>query len=368
MAAQLCRWGILGTANIARKNWKAIGNAENAALVAVASRDRARAQTFIAECQAAAPLPRVPAPCEYLELLERKDIDAVYLPLPTGVRKEWVLRAAEAGKHVLCEKPCGVTAADAQAMLDACRRRRVQFMDGVMFMHSRRLPLLRQTLDDGRTIGDVLRITSQFSFKAVGDFWNQNIRASGELEPLGCLGDLGWYNVLFTLWVMNEQLPERVTGHLLGAHQRGDSASAIPVDFSGELFFAGGASASFYCSFRSENQQWATVSGTHGYLTVPDFVLPFFGSEVGFEAQCPVFRVRGCDFNMEGHSRRFAVPEYSNGTPDAQETNLIRTFSQIVLSGQLEPAWGERVLKTHQVVDACLQSARAEGKAVALQA
>jgi predicted dehydrogenase len=110
MSQTLCRWGILGTANIARKYWQAIYRAGNSALVAVASRDRARARRFIEECQAAIPLRPAPLACgSYAELLERDDIDAVYLPLPTGIRKEWVLRAAEAGKHILCEKPCGAT-------------------------------------------------------------------------------------------------------------------------------------------------------------------------------------------------------------------------------------------------------------------
>src|SRR5205823_7208453 len=159
--------GILGTAGIARKNWKAIRNAGNSALVAVASRDRDRARAFIEGCQADVPLTPAPAPCgSYQELLDRKDIDAVYIPLPTGVRKEWVLRAARAGKHVLCEKPCAVNSADLRVMLDACRAAGVQFMDGVMFMHSQRLPLLRQVLDDGQSIDTVRRITSQFSFKA----------------------------------------------------------------------------------------------------------------------------------------------------------------------------------------------------------
>src|ERR1700678_3452404 len=152
MSQPLCRWGILGAANIARKNWKAIRNAENSTLIAVASRDKTRAQKFIDECQAHTSFASAPAACgSYEELLARKDIDAVYIPLPTGIRKQWVVRAAEAGKHVLCEKPCGVTAADVRAMLDVCRQKRVQFMDGVMFMHSRRLELLRQTLDDQRS-------------------------------------------------------------------------------------------------------------------------------------------------------------------------------------------------------------------------
>ena len=150
-----CRWGILGTANIARKNWRAIRNAGNSTLTAVASRDRAKAQKFIDECQADVPFTTAPAACGgYDELLARKDVDAVYIPLPTGIRREWVVKAAKAGKHVLCEKPCGVNAADVMAMLDACKENKVQFMDGVMFMHSARLPLLRKVLDDGESVGE----------------------------------------------------------------------------------------------------------------------------------------------------------------------------------------------------------------------
>ena len=183
-----------------------------------------------------------PSACgSYEELLARKDIDAVYIPLPTGIRKEWVIRAAEAGKHVLCEKPCGVDqrrrAAHARRLPP---RTSVQFMDGVMFMHSRRLPLLRQVLDDGHSIGTIRRIASQFSFMAPADFLEQNIRVSSELEPLGCLGDLGWYNIRFSLWTMNEQLPERVMRpDARPARPRRQPASLCRLEFSGELFFPG---------------------------------------------------------------------------------------------------------------------------------
>jgi predicted dehydrogenase len=207
MSTPLCRWAILGTARIARKNWKAIRNAGNSMLVAVASRDLQRARQFIEECQADVPLSPKPAACGcYQELLDRDDIDAVYLPLPTGIRQPWVLQAARSGKHVLCEKPCALSSADLRAMLDACRENRVQFMDGVMFMHSQRLPLLRQTLDDGRSIGSLRRITSHFSFRPADDFLTTNIRSDSVLEPLGCLGDLGWYNVRFSLWVTSNFL------------------------------------------------------------------------------------------------------------------------------------------------------------------
>ncbi len=362
MSTPLCRWGILGTAHIARKNWKAIRNAGNSALLAVASRDPERARQFIEECQADVPLEPRPAPCgSYRELLDRDDIDAVYLPLPTGVRKEWVIQAARAGKHVLSEKPCAVSSADLRVMLETCRENHVQFMDGVMFMHSRRLPLLRQTLDDGRSIGSIRRITSQFSFLASDDFLATNIRTNNVLEPLGCLGDLGWYNIRFSLWVMNEQLPQRVTGRVLTSHNPG-TGPQVPMEFSGEMFFPGGESASFFCSFRTGNQQWANVSGTHGYLHVPDFVVPFYGNEVSFETDAPVLEVRSCcDFGMESYPRRLSVQEYSNGMANAQETNMIRTFAQIVTSGQLQPRWGEQALATQQVLDALLRSAGQDG-------
>jgi predicted dehydrogenase len=350
------RWGILGTANIARKNWKAIRLAENATLAAVASRDAAKAAAFIGECQREVPFDPAPAAVGgYAELLRRDDVDAVYIPLPTGVRREWVERAAAAGKHVLCEKPCGPTAADVRAMLDACRAKGVQFMDGVMFMHSARLPLLRKVLDDGKSVGELRRIASQFSFQAPAEFFAGNIRVSDALEPLGCLGDLGWYNIRFALWVMKNTLPERVIGRTLAEHNR------VPTEFSAELFFPGGVSASFYCSFRTENQQWAHVSGTGGSVALSDFVLPFYGAESAFEANRPVFRVQGCSFHMESHPTRYAVAEYSEGEANAQEVNMIRTFSTLAAAGTPDPVWGEWALNTQVVLDACLASAWENG-------
>ena len=363
--SKLCRWGILGTANIARKNWKALRLAGNSTLAAVASREPAKARTFIDECQSEVPFPAAPAACTYEELLKRPDIDAVYIPLPTGIRGDWVKRAAAAGKHVLCEKPCGVNAAELKAILEACRNHRVQFMDGVMFMHSARLPLLRQVLDDGQTVGDIRRIASQFCFSAPPEFMQTNIRVSDSLEPLGALGDLGWYNIRFTLFAMNYQMPRSVTGRTLFAH--GSGSKPVPIEFSGELFFASGPSASFYCSFRTENHQWAHISGSKGSVHVPDFVLPFFGCESAFESNRPFFYANGCTFRMESHPVKHAVREYSEGAENAQETNMIRTFSSLALSDKLDSTWGDIALKTQLVLDACLASAQQQGKPVEVE-
>ncbi len=364
-----CRWGILGAANIARKNWKSIRNAGNCSLVGVASRDIDRATQFIRECQASAPTdPQPSAFAGYEALIASPDIDAVYIPLPTGLRKQWVLEAAAAGKHVMCEKPCGESAEDLREMIEACRANGVQFMDGVMFMHSDRLNSLRETLNDGVSVGRINRITSQFSFLGDDAFLKENIRLSGALEPDGCVGDLGWYNIRFALWVMQYQMPTHVTGRLLRALGRPDSGADVPIEFSAELFFEGGVSASFYCSFIGEHQQWANISGGKGHVHLQDFVLPYFGAGVSFDVFNAEFEIDGCDFNMQPRTRNVSSREYSSGYANAQETKMFQTFADLVLSGALDDHWPEIALKTQAVMDSVLASARQDSQVVELSA
>lgn len=362
------RWGIIGTARIARKNWKAILNTGEASIVAVGSRDLDRSRRFIAECQQAAPFEVPPEPVGgYEALIASPEIDAVYLPLPTGLRKEWVLRAAEAGKHVLCEKPCGVTTTELREMLGACERNGVQFMDGVMFMHSSRLDLVGTVLDDGASVGPARRVTTSFSFCAQEEFMRENIRVDHRLEPLGCLGDLGWYCLRFALWVAQGRLPREVAGRLLGQTDASSGGGAVPTEFSGELVFDTGLSAGFYCSFLAGNQQWAKVSGSKGYLQIADFVLPFQGPELAFQVRNDVFDQHGCDFEMKPRPRLFAVAEYANSHPTAQEANMFRNFGRQIRSSQLNAEWPRMALKTQQVLDACLESARNGGRVVMLK-
>jgi predicted dehydrogenase len=352
------RFGILGTANIARKNWPAIKNSGNATLVGVASRDAAKAQQFIDECQSFVPFPTVPKPYgSYQAMLDDPQIDAVYIPLPTGIRKEWVIRAAACGKHILCEKPCGSTIAELQEILEACRKQGVMFMDGVMFMHSKRLPLMRKILDDGKSVGQIKRISSVFSFFGGDDFHQQNIRVSNQLEPLGALGDLGWYNIRFTLWAMNYQMPTSVSARMI-RHTGTDAKTGVPLEFSAELHFPNDVTANFYCSFLTANQQTACISGTLGHLHLTDFVLPFHGAESRFAVSNSQFHVEGCQFSMRDHTQVHRAIEYSSNMPDAQETNMVRTFSEIVLSGRVDSQWGEIALKTQQVLEQCLNAAR----------
>jgi predicted dehydrogenase len=366
MKEQTLRWGFLSTAHIGRKNWKAIRNSGNGTLVAVASRSIERSREFIRECQKDVPFDSAPrALGSYEELLSATDIDAVYIPLPTGLRADWVIRAAEAGKHIVCEKPCATSAAELKRMLEACERNNVQFLDGVMFMHSARLDAMREAMEDSGGVGRIRRISTAFSFRAPDEFFRENIRADSALEPFGCLGDLGWYCIRFALWAMKWQMPHRVAGRLL-AETRSQGGPGVPTEFSGELFFEDGVSSGFYCSFLTHNEQWAYISGTQGYLHLADFVAPFFGSELEFTMANTVHNVSGCDFNMEPRRRRCTVQEYSNSHATAQETNLFRHFAAQVRSGKRNPSWPDIALKTQRVMETCLESAAKGGALVEL--
>lgn len=346
------RWGFLSTAQIGRKNWKAIFNSGNSVVAAVASRDAAKADQFIADCQKLDSFERRPVALgSYEALIDSRDVDAVYIPLPTGLRKEWVLRAAAADKHVLCEKPCAVSAADLREMISACQRHGVQFMDGVMFMHNPRLPSIRTALDDGASVGTIRRMMSIFSFQSDQRDFSSNIRIQNALEPAGCLGDLGWYCIRMALFAMRWEMPRRVSGRIL-SHAPGN---AVPMQFSGELIFDSEASAGFYCSFLTESQQWFQVSGAKGYLRVPDFVHPFSTYEPAFELNQTEQRIRApAGTNIPTDAT--ALRDY--GHPTAQDTNMIRNFANQVHSGKLSAEWPEIALKTQAVMDACLQSAQ----------
>jgi predicted dehydrogenase len=345
-------WGILGAADIARQNWRAIFDSGNSIVSAVASRSLGRSEQFIQTCQTENSFEVQPrAYGNYQQLLEAPDIDAVYIPLPTALRKEWVVRAAEAGKHVLCEKPCGISLKDVQEMVHACKKNQVQFMDGVMFMHNPRLRRIREVLDESQSIGHIKRISSLFSFLASEDYRRTNIRLHSELEPTGCLGDLGWYNIRFSLWAMNWQVPYAVTGRILSQYGSITSPAPTPTDFSGELLFNNNTSAGFYCSFLTAYQQWSMISGTNGSLRIPDFVHPVNIHEPSFEVNNTEVQVPCC--NCTG--------EHTASKAQAQDTLMIRKFVDQIHSGQLNEEWPMMAVNTQRVLDACFQSAKNDG-------
>jgi predicted dehydrogenase len=340
------RIGFLSTAGIGKKNWKAIWHSGNCVVSAVASRDVNKSRKYIDDCQrefAFAETPR--AFGSYEELIASPAVDAVYVPMPTAMRKEWVVRAAAAGKHVLCEKPCAPSAAELDEMLAACAKHNVQFMDGVMFMHSPRLAKIREVLVDAKSVGEIRHIASAFSFYSGENFFRDNIRVNGALEPAGCLGDLGWYCIRFALWTLNWELPRAVTAKNLSK-----PGTTAPTEFTAELIYEHGVSVSFYSSFLAANQQWVHVSGQKGWLRVPGFVHPLNSYEPAFEVndaevhvlsdvKCPP----GADPKIQGHAT-------------AQDTRMWRNFANQIHSGQLNAEWPMWAAKTQKVLDACVEA------------
>ena len=361
-----CRWGILSTANIGRKNWNAIHASGNGIVRGVSSRSLERSQTFIDDCQAEAAFDSAPqAFGGHQSLIDCDEIDAVYIPMPTGLRKEWVVAAAEAGKHVLIEKPIAPSAADAQVMRDACDRAGVQFMDGVMFDHGKRIQEVARQIQSG-SLGKVRRIQAHFSFVGDDEFQAGNIRTDSQLEPHGCLGDLGWYCIRFILWASNFEMPTHVSGRTLSKLSRPGSDDWVPGEFAGELRFADGLSAGFFCSFKLANQQMVSVSGDEGYLTIDDFVLPLYDSQTHWGIHRHDLQIDQGQWNFRRRSQPFTCDEYHSGEANAQEVEMVRTFAKHVIDQNPDPRLSDRAIQTQLILDACRRSDDQDGVFVSL--
>ena len=167
------RWGILSTAKIAETAFvPSLRQTQRGELVAVASRDGARAQEFARRHNIRHTFG------SYDEMLASDNIDAVYIPLPNSMHAEWTQKAAAQGKHVFCEKPLGVSAAEAQSMVDTCREAGVLLFEVFVFLYHAKSLKLRQILGDG-AIGDLVQMTASFTFPLQRP--TDNIRMNREL-------------------------------------------------------------------------------------------------------------------------------------------------------------------------------------------
>src|SRR5262249_43142681 len=176
-------WGILGCPRIPRRGLvPGIRAARTGTLHALASRDPNRARSWAEEFQVAR------ACGSYQELLDDPAIDAVYIPLPNELHRPWVLAAADAGKHVLCEKPMALDAREARLMVEHCRRRGVLLMEAFMWRHQVRTREVRRLVREG-AIGDRRRVPWSFSFPIEpGDWRLDSARGGGALWDVGCYG------------------------------------------------------------------------------------------------------------------------------------------------------------------------------------
>lgn len=249
------RWGVLSTASIAtEKVIPGIGRSTRGDVVAIASRDADRGRAIAKRLR----IPRVHA--SYEALLADPEVDAVYVPLPNHLHAEWTLAAARAGKHVLCEKPLAMTAADAERMVESCRVEGVLLMEAFMYRLHPSWVAVRDLVTGGR-IGRLTAVDSWFSYYNDDPANIRNIRASGG----GALYDIGCYSVNLSRMLFGAE-PGRVTGAVVR-----DPASGVDVLTSGVLAFDAGI-ATFTCTTRAEPDQRVDVYGTEGRITIP---IPF---------------------------------------------------------------------------------------------
>jgi predicted dehydrogenase len=193
------KWGILSTADINRKVIPGAHASDKVDLVAVASRDQARAEAYANEWQ----IPR--AYGSYEELLADPEIEAVYIPLPNTLHAEWSIKALDAGKHVLCEKPFTRHPEEVEAAFDAAERNGRLLSEAFMYRHNPQTAKVVDLVRDG-AIGKLRLIRSAFSY---GLYDEENIRLRTDVEG-GSLMDVGCYNVSGSRLLGGE--PERVWG------------------------------------------------------------------------------------------------------------------------------------------------------------
>jgi xylose dehydrogenase (NAD/NADP) len=247
------RWGVLGAARIARKQVvPAIRRAGAGEVVAVSSAS-GRAPDFAAELGIARHYGT------HEDLLADPDVDAVYLALPNSSHAEWIVRAAEAGKHVLSEKPIVLGTAQLDAVEQACERAGVQLAEAFMYRHHPQLTRVRELLDEG-AIGELVAVESSFHF--VQDRSEPlDIRLRPDLGG-GALHDIGCYPVDFLGWLTGAEPDE--LGVVTRRHPGGADTRVMVAASYGEVVAS--LHASFDAAFRAE----ARLVGGAGSLHLPD--------------------------------------------------------------------------------------------------
>jgi xylose dehydrogenase (NAD/NADP) len=259
-------WGILSTANINRLVIPGARASDKVDLLAIASRDRARAEAYAREWE----IPR--AYGSYDELLADGEIEAVYISLPNSLHCEWSVRAVEAGKHVLCEKPMSRRAAEVEGAFDAAERAARILTEAFMYRHNPQASLLRRLVSDG-AIGELRVIRSCFSFSLYDE---ENIRLRTDVEG-GSLMDVGCYCVNSSRLLGGE--PEVVYGHQVVGPTGTDWV------FAGTMQLPGGVIAQFECGTSLPSRDELEAIGSEGSLFLDD----------PWHATTPVIEVRRDD-------------------------------------------------------------------------
>lgn len=257
---QKIRWGVLGYARIARENLiPAMQRSSNSEFYAIAS----RAESKLAECRARFNVPNTYR--GYEELLRDPEVDAVYIPLPNSLHREWTIKAAENGKHILCEKPIALNAAECREMIVACAANKVKLMEAFMYRYTDRMRKVLDVLKSG-VLGKIKFIGSTFRFLLANP---ASIKLKPELGG-GALYDVGCYPVNFVGMVADEivdkaggSLPESISAESVWTN-------GVDMIFSALMKYPSGLIASLNCGLNAQKRIFSEIIGTKGALEIPD--------------------------------------------------------------------------------------------------
>jgi predicted dehydrogenase len=327
------RWGIISTARIgAGQVIPAIHQSNNGVVAAVGSRDIERGREFAAKNN----IPKVYG--SYEALLADPDIDAVYNPLPNDLHGYWSLKAAEAGKHVLCEKPLAKDAAEAEHMVAEFKRRGLLLAEAFMYRFHPQIRKVKALLSEG-SVGQIQLVQASFSFSIRNE---DDIRLKADMAG-GALMDVGCYCVNVIRHLTGEEPTEARALADFGAR------SGVDERLVGVLRFPSGVLAHLDCSLRTHMTQTVDIRGTHGRIFVERAFVPFRP-----DPDAPIF-IRHWSSVPKVEQHQYA--EY-RVEPVNQYTLMAEDFADSVLN-QRPPAFPiEDSINNMRVIDMLLAAAR----------
>ncbi len=321
------RWGILSTAKIGvEKVIPAMQRGELCDIIAIASRSIDKAQTAATELG----IPK--ALGSYEELLADPEIEAVYNPLPNHLHVSWSIKALEAGKHVLCEKPIDLSAAEGQRLVDAAREHpRLKVMEAFMYRHHPQWQRARQLVLEGK-IGELRTIQTLFSYYNDDP---KNIRNIADIGG-GALMDIGCYPISLSRFIFGAE-PERVFGIIeVDPTFKTDRLISAVMDF-------GRGTSTFTCGTQLAPYQRVNIVGTEGRVEIE---IPFNAPP---DRPCKMWHQRGAE-----------VEEIVLDICD-QYTIQGDTFSQAILHDTPVPTPIEDAVANMKVIEAIVRSAQSGG-------
>jgi predicted dehydrogenase len=254
--ASVLNYGVLSTAAIARnQHIPASKEAGNSRIIAISSREKTTAEKYARELE----IPK--AYGSYEELLADQEVQAVINPLPNSLHCEWTIRAAEAGKHILCEKPLAPTPEECQRMIDSADANGVLLFEGFTQQFNPLMATVHQLLADG-SIGEVKFMKSELTYTLPD--WETDVRGSRELAG-GALFDAGCYAVNNMRTLMGAE-PVQVE-----AFQRVHERNGVEATFLGLMRFPGDRLAYIATGMEQPFRCHLEVVGTKGWLATPNF-------------------------------------------------------------------------------------------------